>query len=119
MALVDDMELKESSETRVLRLAGTWTVERAHELKQALVEALQKTDHLIVGLEDLEEADLSCLQLLCSAHGTFLKLGKRMTLQEKRSESFRRAVSDSGFKRNLGCHKAPNADCLWIGDWES
>jgi anti-anti-sigma regulatory factor len=106
-------------ETSVLRLEGSWTVERANELKELLIGALKSSDHIIVELEELAELDLSCLQLLCSAHYKFLTLGRSLALHEKKSENFKKVVREAGFRRKLGCHENPHAACLWIGEWES
>ncbi len=117
------MRFAEEAETDIpaasasLRLEGSWTIERTHELKHALIEALRNGNHIIVGLEDLSKADLSCLELLCSAHKKSLKKGKSLVLGEKKSESFRRVVREKGFKRNLGCHKHPLISCL-CGEWK-
>jgi anti-anti-sigma regulatory factor len=108
----------ESDNAPILKLEGRWTVERANELKQALIEASRNGDHLVIDVADLEEADLCFLQLFCSAHRTFSRLGKHVALQEKKSESFKRLVRDAGFKRELGCQNAQRASCLWIGEWE-
>ena len=119
MESVENIEIVESAETRVLKLEGSWTVERAHELKQILLDALKSGDHVVVESEHLEETDLSCAQLLCSAHHTFLRQGKNFALRDKKSMSFRRVVNDTGFKRKLGCNKNPHTNCLWNGEWGS
>jgi anti-anti-sigma factor len=113
------IEVVQSAETAVLRLKGSWTIERANELKHALMDALKGGDQIIIELEELMEVDLSSLQLLCSAHRTSLKLGKRMALHERQSEPFSRVVREAGFGRTLGCHKDPQKSCLWIGGWQS
>jgi hypothetical protein len=112
-------EIVDLSDTSVLRLEGSWTVDRAHELKQILMEALKNGDGFVLALEALEQADLSFLQLLCSTHRASLRLGKSMALHEKKSNSFKQLACDAGFKRNLGCHKDPNKSCLWMGEWDS
>ncbi len=117
--MAENMDIAGSPESRILRLEGSWTVERAHKLKQALIEVLNSGDHVVIEPEDLEEADLSCLQLFCSAHRVSLRLGKSLAFGEKKSENFKRLVRDAGFKRNLGCHKDPQTSCLWIGEWGS
>jgi ABC-type transporter Mla MlaB component len=114
-----DVEMVQSAETGVLRLKGSWTIERAHELKQALVEALKGDDPFVIDLKGLAEADLSCLQLLCSAHRTSLRLGKQLELNQEKSGAFKRVVRDAGFVRTLGCHQDPHKSCLWVGGWES
>ena len=117
--MAENMDIVESPETRVLRLEGNWTVERAHELKRVLLEVLKSGHGVVIELEELVEADLSCLQLLCSAHLTSLRLGKHFALHEKKSETFKRMACDAGFVRTIGCHKDPYKNCLWIGDWKS
>lgn len=114
-----DVEMAQSAETGVLRLKGSWTIERAHELKQALLDALMADESVVIGLEGLAEADLSCLQLFCSAHRTSLKLGKHLALNQEKSGAFKRVVRDAGFARTLGCHGDPHEGCLWVGGWES
>jgi len=109
----------ETSKTQILRLEGSWTIERAGELKQVLAKALQDGEIVSIELDGLEECDLTFLQLICSAHGTSLKLNKQLWLQDNKSEPFKKVVRDGGFVRTLGCKKNPTKNCLWIGDWES
>ncbi len=53
-----DLEITRSGEASVLKLKGNWTVERAVELKPSLLEALNSSEHILINIEDLEEADL-------------------------------------------------------------
>ncbi len=92
-----DSEITQSAETCVLELDGKWTIERASELKNLLLEALKGHDRVLLALDGLEEIDLSCLQLLCSAHRSFLKLDKRLEAREGKPEIFDRVVRDAGF----------------------
>lgn len=113
------VDMVHSAEAYVLKLKGNLTIERAHELKQALLEALRNNDRIAIDLEGITDVDLSCLQLLCSAHRTSLRLGKQLTLHGEQSEIFKMAVRDAGFPRILGCHEDPERGCLWIGGSES
>jgi hypothetical protein len=112
------IEVVNLPETRALRLEGSWTVRRAHELKQILMEALRSAESCVLVLEDLEEADISFLQLLCATHRASLRQGKSVILHDKKSKFLKQLVYDAGFKRNLGCHKDPHVGCLWTGEWE-
>ncbi len=104
---------------KVLELSGEWTVGRAWELREILVEALKSGEQVTIGLEKITQADLSCLQLLCSAHRTSLFINNNpIALGEDRSEAFIKTVIDSGYARSLGCHKDPDKGCLWKGDWK-
>ncbi len=108
-----------STEASVLKLAGNWTIERAVELKGALLEALNSGEHILIDVEELTGADLSAVQLLCSAHHASVRRGKLLELRAPKAEAFRRTVRDAGMARTIGCHKDPKKGCLWTGDWNS
>jgi anti-anti-sigma regulatory factor len=112
-----DVETRQLAETCILRLEGSWTIERAHELKSMLVAALADKDQVIIDVEGLMQADLSCLQLLCSAHRASLKVNKRLVLNDKPAEVFKKLVQEAGYERTLGCHRDPGKSCFWNGGW--
>jgi anti-anti-sigma regulatory factor len=114
-----DVEMTRSAETNVLKLKGSWTIERANELKCVLLEILNGCERIVIEPEGLTELDLSTVQLFCSAHRTSLRLGKRFVIHEQKSEAFKRLARDAGLLRSLGCHKDPRESCLWTGGWES
>jgi len=112
------LDVGKSDDVEILALKGALTIECANELKSMLLDALNKKDHVVLNLEGVKEVDLSCLQLLCSAHRTSLKFHKQLTLAGRQPESFQQAVRDAGFTRQVGCHKDPHQKCLWIGGLE-
>jgi anti-anti-sigma regulatory factor len=112
-----DVEMTRSAETNVLKLKGSWTIERANELKCVLLEILNGCERIVIEPEGLTELDLSTVQLFCSAHRTSLRLGKHLAFDEKKSQAFKRLICDAGFMRTTGCHKDPHKSCLWIGGW--
>jgi len=115
-----DVETTRSDEKVVLALKGSWTIERANELKHALLDALNSGERIVIDLEGLTELDLSTVQLFCSTHRTSLRVGKHVAFYEKISETFKRMVLDTGFVRTIGCHKDPGKSCLWTGGgWKS
>jgi anti-anti-sigma regulatory factor len=101
-----------------MKLEGTWTIERAYELKQLLMERLSDEGDVVVDLRGVVAVDLSFLQLLCSAHRTFLGLNRRFSLDAKRPEALKEFVKNAGYAHTLGCHQAKGGNCLWIGGWE-
>ncbi|MGD9505072.1 MAG: STAS domain-containing protein [Syntrophobacteraceae bacterium] len=105
------------SGAKVVTLEGDLTIQRANELKECLLEALHSSKQVLVDLAKATSVDLSCLQILCSAHRTALKLGKSLALEEGFSEGFKQAVRDLGYKRNRSCLKDGEACCLWVGGW--
>jgi anti-anti-sigma regulatory factor len=113
-----DVEALESCQKHVLKLAGSWTIERAQELKHLLVTALRDNAFVTMDLQGVTEVDLSFLQLLCSAHRAFLEANKHFVLHDDKSAEFKRLVREAGFVRTLGCHSDPYKSCLWKGGWE-
>lgn len=106
-------------DTNVLKLQGDWTIERAGDLKPALLEALGNGEHIVIDMEGLTGMDLSIMQLLCSAHRKSIRLGRQFGFSERKPETLKRIVRDAGLVRTIGCHKDPCRGCLWTGDWTS
>ncbi|CAN2046687.1 STAS domain-containing protein [Candidatus Magnetomoraceae bacterium gMMP-1] len=109
------MELKtdSSSNSGELILDGDITIENAGELKKILIESMKKTDNLIIYLDKVTAMDLSSLQLLCSAHRSFIKLNKKIKLQTKSLELFKKVVNNAGYSRVKGCIE-PYDQCFWV-----
>ncbi|MGC8494785.1 MAG: STAS domain-containing protein [Syntrophobacteraceae bacterium] len=103
----------------ILKLRGDWTIERAGELKPALLEALANSEQIVIDMGELSGLDLSTIQLLCSAHRKSIRCGKQLGLGERKPEALKRMVREAGLVRTVGCHKDPCKSCLWTGDWTS
>lgn len=99
-----------------LELSGDMTIQRIAALKAQVSEALAGSDKLVLKLKDVERADLTFLQLLCSAHRTAVSSGKILCCDEV-SEAVDQAISDAGFIRdNMGCGQDCTDSCLWLED---
>ena len=96
----------------VLSLSGSLTIENIAELKTAVSEALQASNHVTLDLSGVESADICSLQLLCSAHRTGARSGKVIELA-KAGESFEASVREAGYGRHVGCMSGNRRDCLW------
>ncbi len=99
----------------VLTFAGDLTVEHAEEIRTAFIEALAKTKVLSMVFTDVTAADLSFLELLCSAHRTALRLNKRLEFAGARPAAVIRAMAAAGFERQSGCKLDTGNSCLWVG----
>ncbi|MCR4321812.1 MAG: STAS domain-containing protein [Candidatus Brocadiaceae bacterium] len=78
-----------------LALEGELTISRAGELRAALINALDKVSHLQLNFGKVTDIDLSCLQLICSAHKTAAGMKKRLTVTGN-SETFKKAMEEAG-----------------------
>lgn len=97
----------------MLILKGALTIENVAELKSAVAEALEASTGLALEVADVETADLSCLQLLCSAHRTAVRDGKSLELRNA-GDGFIAVMDAAGYGRNLGCLHPSRSDCLWL-----
>ena len=107
-----EFSANESGESGSLTLSGEVTIQHAEILKEALLEAISVSKRLEFNLEKIERTDLSCLQLLCSAHRSFLHAGKEVKAVGKIPPSFRDAVLEAGF---VGCVAGDDSSGLWTG----
>lgn len=98
-----------------LRLEGALTIEIAEELKAVLLQAIQGTEKLVIDLEKVTSADLSCLQMLCSAYKSCGTVDGQLSLRSQDSEIFNQLLKDSGYCNTARCPVAPNSDCMWLG----
>jgi anti-anti-sigma regulatory factor len=104
---------KDKTGVRIIRLTGNLTISRADEMKSMLLESLEGVEHIEIDLSSVEEADLACLQLLCSAHRTSKRLGKVLKLCDGASGSFKQAVRRAGYARSSGCVLDTDNQCMW------
>jgi ABC-type transporter Mla MlaB component len=100
------------TKVKELILKGQLTIQRVFELKESLEKALKQVDTLMINLAEVEEIDLACLQMLCSAHRTATNLNKTLSLLEEYPRILETAM-DAGFIRHVGCTLECNNSCLW------
>ena len=79
-----DVEMTRSGETDVLKLKGSWTIERANELKRVLLEMLNSCEHMSIDLEELTDVDLSTMQLILLRPSDILE--RRQTARTARAK---------------------------------
>ena len=97
----------------ILALSGDSGLSCAGELRETLAVALDAARELVVDAAAVTDADVSTIQLLCAAHKTAVKRGKRLELRHI-PEAIGRVARDGGFLRREGCLQNPDRDCLWL-----
>lgn len=108
-----DMMKEESGRTGTLSLEGELVIQRASELKTALLQAQDGMDNLVLNLDGVTGADVSGFQLLCALHRTAVKKEKHLTVIGITSLSFGQAVKNAGFEREQGCPFDQDQSCIW------
>ena len=105
---------EQSGDKGILTFDGELDLKHADEMRAAFIKALINADHVEMDFRNVTEADLSCLQLLCSAHRTSLKLNKRLNFVGSLPKHFIETATAAGYSRSSGCTKDCEQSCLWI-----
>jgi anti-anti-sigma factor len=94
----------------VVTAGGRLTASQAGPLQRLLLEAFAGTNNVELSLRDVQEADLSFLQLLCAAHRTAAARGIGFRLCGLESApAVTRLIRSAGAERGVGCPEG----CLW------
>ena len=96
-------EFKKSDDGGAMLVAGELTAKHAAELRNAFVKALVDADRIDMDFGNVTAADLSCLQLLCSAHRTAQRLNKRLCFVGRAPDALTAAMEEAGFPCFAGC----------------
>jgi len=105
----------------VLTFTGELTIRQAEELRAVLTRALAGAETVSMDFVGVTAADLSFLELLCSAHRSAMRLNKRLTFGSALPECIGQTVAKAGFarrtccfSRHSDCNPACEKGCLWI-----
>lgn len=92
---------------------GHLTMVEAQETSRTLFEAILEVNTLNVDLRNVDAADISLIQLLCSAHRECFLSGKTIHIITGDNECMRQLVERSGYCKQLGCLSGAKGSCLW------
>ena len=106
--------LKRSGDTRIVLLEGDLTLPQAPEIRTAFMKALVEADDVLICFGNVRELDLSCLQLLCSAHRSAARLKKRVRFEGDVPKKLYDAADIAGYSHLKGCKFDAGKSCLWI-----
>jgi anti-anti-sigma regulatory factor len=106
--------VKRSGDTRIVLLEGDLTLPEAPEIRTAFMKALVEADDVLICFGNVRELDLSCLQLLCSAHRSAARLKKRVRFEGDIPKKLYDAADNAGYSHLKGCKFDTGKSCLWI-----
>jgi anti-anti-sigma regulatory factor len=105
---------EKSGSSGVLTFSGKLTVEHVGAMRTALIQVLTDADNIEMDFSGVTEVDFFCLQLLCSAHRTSLRLNKRVNVVGSQPAKFRKTLEAAGYSRVTGCGLDREHSCFWI-----
>jgi len=103
----------EAEGRKVMRVAGELTLAGTPPLRAALLEALNAGDSVVLDLRDVKEIDLCGLQILCSAHRTFIRQDRTLSLANV-PQRVRTLAGRAGYdaQRSI-CPYRQGGNCHW------
>ena len=107
-------EFIQEGDKSLLRLQGEFIVQYISEARDILLKVFEETDNVEVSLENVTAMDVSSLQLLCSAHRSFVQNQKSLKISNEVPPVVLECVSDAGFMRRMSCPLGTGNTCLWI-----
>jgi ABC-type transporter Mla MlaB component len=107
-------ELTGGEERAVLIVSGEVNIQNALAFRDVLKEWMGRSDTLDLNLEGVTDADLTCLQLICSAHRSVLDMRKSLNVSGKLPGAIVKTVREAGFVRERGCRGEESHKCMWI-----
>jgi anti-anti-sigma factor len=102
-----------SENSAVVTATGELAAGDVENLKTLLIKALIDADRVVLDMENVSAADLSCLQLLCSAHRSAARMNKQLELRHGRTKELNRVANETGYLRRSGCRLDSEKTCLW------
>jgi anti-anti-sigma regulatory factor len=104
------VDLERTADEAVVTARGRLTASEAGRIHQALLEAFAGSRRVELALGEVQEADLSFLQLLCAAHRSAASRGVAFTVSGlELAQPVQRLIREAGAERGVGCP----GGCLW------
>ena len=104
----------------VMRLKGNGKEVFAESLRARVLRALHACDQLTLDLAGLKKAEPTLLLLVCLAHRTAERLGKKLSISGMEPDSFAWVLEYSGYARTRPCMYHNGRHCLfWKILWDS
>ncbi len=90
-----------SEDRKEIKLEGDCCVEHAAEIHGKICSAMKEAETVVLDLSGVERADVSLQQLICSAHRSFFRSGRRLVLTGHTAAPVLEVFRTGGFGR--GC----------------
>ncbi|HEY3275315.1 MAG TPA: STAS domain-containing protein [Syntrophorhabdaceae bacterium] len=110
-----EIKVEKSGDGATVVIGGEATIIHGEEMKKALTGTIGECATITVHTGGILETDLSCLQLLCSAHRMARRMNKELIFQRPPSVILEQTAGNLGYSRRSGCGLAGDDHCLFTG----
>lgn len=104
---------KKAGKQTLVVFEGELVIEFIDEMKEALRDAIINSEQVRIEFGNVDVADFSFLQLICSAHRSVELKNKILVLSRPMPEALKKAADRMGFTRYTTCPHGKINHCLW------
>lgn len=116
---MDELNLEQAADPqgqkRILKVSGCATISGAREFREALLASLEAAAEVEVDVSGVTGIDLTGLQLLCAAHQSAAREGRKLHVVDGGNTTFRDMARGAGFHKQTGCRSDRECSCIWVG----
>ena len=98
-----------------LAMGGSLTVDNAARIREELIRAFRESDRIALEIEEDVVADLSFLQILCSAYRTAFLEKKTFALDLSAAPKIRQLLIGAGYQFDKQCVRLAGEDRIEAG----
>jgi anti-anti-sigma regulatory factor len=110
-----EKSLSEDGRSLVLKASGCLNIETASELHRMVLVALCESKDVLLDVHQVEEMDITTLQILCAACKTAALQKRSFSRCDDLPECLHKLVMESGVIRNGICKHNSDQFCIWFG----
>jgi ABC-type transporter Mla MlaB component len=101
-----------SGDASTLILNGEANIQCAADFRDVLIKLQESEGNILINLAGMTGADISFMQLLCSAHRSSVKLNKCLKVTGSIPSWLKQAAKDAGYEKEV-CSIDMGGYCLW------
>ncbi len=109
-----DTEIKKEGKKIVVTIGGQLIHENAEKIKEVLIKAISKGNHILIRFGKVEAVDFSFFQLMCASHRSSEAKKKVFILDDRTPEAVADVARILGLYRQLSCPIAKMTHCFWM-----
>jgi len=105
-----------SDGSTTITVKGSLSIESSSELRQVLAEALDEAPQVNLNVTELENIDLTSLQVICSGCKSASSMGRGFDCESvQMPECISATGKRLGAPQGLPCAQNDNKPCIWYG----
>jgi anti-anti-sigma regulatory factor len=109
-----DIEAKKPGDRAIVKISGEFSILHAAGLRDTLMETLGVYKSVEIRIDEMEDIDLSSIQIFCAAHKTALSMDKELIVAGTIPAVIGQIIIGSGYSRHSSCSLDKDHSCLWI-----